>query len=153
MEINEVIITEAIIDQYFKKLKACLDSDVTIVGGGPSGLVAGYYLAKAGKKAVMFERKLSIGGGMWGGGMMFNEIVVQEAALHILDEFGIRYEKYKDNYFTSDSLESVSLLTGKAIQAGLTIFNCTLGKGIPAASFLKLSIRFNAKIGDVSVSP
>ncbi len=27
------------------------------------------------------------GGGMWGGGMLFNEIVVQEDARHLLDEF------------------------------------------------------------------
>ena len=69
--LDEVMITKAIIDRYFAKSNDCLDADVAIVGGGPSGLVAGYYLAKAGKSAVLFERKLSIGGGMWGGGMMF----------------------------------------------------------------------------------
>ena len=97
MELNEVIITQAIIDRYFAKLKDNMDTDVAIVGGGPSGLVAGYFLAKAGKKVVLFERKLSIGGGMWGGGMAFNEIVVQEAALPILDTFDIRYKKYQEN--------------------------------------------------------
>ncbi len=90
MELNEIIITKAIIDRYYAKLTDNLENDVAIVGGGPSGLVAGYFLAKAGKKAVLFERKLSLGGGVWGGGMMFNEIVVQDAAKHILEEFGIR---------------------------------------------------------------
>ena len=42
----------------------------------------------------MFERKLSIGGGMWGGGMMFNEIVIQEAAKPMLDELGIRLQPH-----------------------------------------------------------
>jgi len=87
-------------------------------------LVAGYFLAKAGKKVVMYERKLSIGGGMWGGGMMFNEIVVQEPAVRILEEFGVRCNKYQENYYTSDSVEAVACLTAKAIQAGMTIFNC-----------------------------
>ncbi|MGE0087312.1 MAG: sulfide-dependent adenosine diphosphate thiazole synthase [Desulfococcaceae bacterium] len=124
MELNEVIITKAIIDRYYEKLSANLETDVAIVGGGPSGLVAGYFLAKGGKKVVMYERKLSIGGGMWGGGMMFNEIVVQQAAVHILEEFGIRFREYKKGYFTSDSVEAVSTLISKAMQAGLTIFNC-----------------------------
>jgi len=124
MELNEVVITKAIIDRYYAKLMNNLETDVAIVGGGPSGLVAGYFLAKAGKRVVMYERKLSIGGGMWGGGMLFNEIVVQEAGVRILEEFGVRCNKYQENYYTSDSVEAVACLTAKAIQAGLTIFNC-----------------------------
>ncbi len=124
MELNEITISRAIIDRFYEKLKANLEADVAIVGGGPSGLVAGYYLARAGKRAVLFERKLSVGGGMWGGGMMFNEIVVQKAAVHILEEFGIRARPYEEDYFTADSVEAISTLTSKAVQAGLTIFNC-----------------------------
>ena len=124
MEIDELSITRAIIDRYYAKLKDNVETDVAIVGGGPAGLVAGHRLAKSGRKVVLFERKLSVGGGMWGGGMMFNEIVVQEAALPILDEFGIRHAKHGDNTYTADSVESVSSLVAKAVQAGLTIFNC-----------------------------
>ena len=124
MELNEIIITKAIIDRFYAKLKGSLETDVAIVGGGPSGLVAGYYLAQAGKNVVLYERKLSIGGGMWGGGMMFNEIVVQAAALHILEEFGVVFNNYQENYYTSDSVETVSSLIARAVQAGLTIFNC-----------------------------
>jgi len=124
MELDEVIITKAIVDRFYKKFLDHLETDVAIVGGGPSGLVAGYYLSKAGKKVTLYERKLSIGGGMWGGGMMFNEIVVQQSALHILDEFGVRYHEYQENYYVSDSIETVSLLTSKAVQSGLTVFNC-----------------------------
>ena len=124
MELNEVTITKAIIDRYYAKLLDSLEEDVAIVGGGPSGLVAGYFLVKAGKRAVLFERKLSVGGGMWGGGMMFNEIVVQKAALPILEEFGIRWHEYAEDCYTSDSIEAVSCLISKAVQAGLKIFNC-----------------------------
>lgn len=124
MALDEIIITRAIIDRYHEKLIDNLVTDVAIVGGGPSGLVAGYFLAKAGKKVVLFERKLSIGGGMWGGGMMFNEIVVQKDALHILEAFGIRYKEYQENYYTADAIEAITTLTAKSIQAGMTIFNC-----------------------------
>lgn len=95
MELDEVIITKAIVDRFCKKLTAHIETDIAIVGGGPSGLVAGYFLARAGKKVVLFERKLSVGGGMWGGGMLFNEIVVQEAALQILNEFGVSYRNFQ----------------------------------------------------------
>ena len=35
-------------------------------------MVAGYYPAKNGVKTAIFEKKLSIGGGIWGGAMGFN---------------------------------------------------------------------------------
>lgn len=124
MELNEITITRAIIDRYYEKLTHNLETDVAIVGGGPSGLVAGYYLAKAGLKVSLYERKLSIGGGMWGGGMMFNEIVVQKAGARILDEFGIRRQQYREDYYTADAVECVGCLVAKAVQTGLTIFNC-----------------------------
>jgi sulfide-dependent adenosine diphosphate thiazole synthase len=124
MEIDERIISRAIIDGYFKKLRENLDVDIAIVGGGPAGLTAGYYAALAGKKAALFERKLTIGGGMWGGGMLFNEIVVQESALCILDEFKIRHSEYEKGHHTADSVEAVSTLISKAARAGVKFFNC-----------------------------
>ncbi|HIC92317.1 MAG TPA: FAD-dependent oxidoreductase, partial [Syntrophaceae bacterium] len=77
MPLDEITISQAIIERFIKKLKDHMHLDVAIVGGGPSGLVAAYYLAKAGRKVALFEKRPSIGGGMWGGGMMFNEMVVQ----------------------------------------------------------------------------
>ena len=43
-------VSRGIISTYFNKLERNLDLDVAIVGGGPSGIVAAYYLAKAGLK-------------------------------------------------------------------------------------------------------
>jgi thiamine thiazole synthase len=123
MALDEKIITQAIIDRYFQKLKENLLVDVAIVGGGPSGLVCAYFLASSGFKVTLFERKLSIGGGMWGGGMMFNEIVVQEEGKKILDAFGIRSHSYTKGYYTADSIEAVSTLCSKAVKSGVTIFN------------------------------
>ena len=122
--LDEVMITRAIMDRFYEKLSQNLETDVAIVGGGPAGLIAGAYLSEAGCKTVLFERKLSIGGGMWGGGMLFNEIVVQKDAKPILDEFDIRTRPYHHDYYTADSIEAVSTLTSKALKAGLVIFNC-----------------------------
>lgn len=123
MELDDIIISKAIVEEFTKEFMDYMEVDVAIGGGGPSGLAAGYYLAKSGLKVALFERKLSIGGGMWGGGMMFNKIVVQEESRRILDEFGINATYYKDNYYVADSIETVSTLCSKATKAGLKIFN------------------------------
>ena len=77
----ETEISKGIIQTYFNKLEKNLQLDVAIVGGGPSGIVAAYYLAKAGLRVALFDRKLSPGGGMWGGAMMFNQVVIQQEHL------------------------------------------------------------------------
>jgi thiamine thiazole synthase len=123
MQLDETTISRAIIDRFTEKLKDALSVDVVIVGGGPAGLMAAYLLAQKNKKVVLFERKLSIGGGMWGGGMMFNEIVVQEEGKRILDQLGIGSSTYQDGYYTADSVEAVSTLCSQASKAGAKIFN------------------------------
>jgi len=125
MPLDELKVTEAIIDRFTEKLKSALDLDVAIVGAGPSGMVASYYLAKEGYNAAIFERELSIGGGMWGGGMMFNQIVVQETGKRILDYFGVKSVPYGNGeYFTADAIEAATVICAKACQAGVRIFNC-----------------------------
>ncbi len=124
MQLNEQTITRAIIETYNQKLIDNLAVDVAIAGGGPAGLVCAYYLARKGCKVALFERKLSIGGGMWGGGMMFNEIVVQKDGKRILDEFEIATKEFERGYYTADSIEAVSTLCSRAVQAGATLFNC-----------------------------
>jgi thiamine thiazole synthase len=122
-ELDEVIISRAIIDTYMNELKDACEVDVAIAGAGPAGITAAYYLAKAGHKVVLFESKLSPGGGMWGGGMFFNTIVVQEGGLPILDEFDISYKRYQDNYYTADSVETVAKLLSSALSQGAKLFN------------------------------
>lgn len=77
---REIEISRAIVEAYFNDLLQNLQLDIAIVGAGPSGMVAGYYLAKGGAKVAIFEKKLSVGGGIWGGAMGFNRVVVQESA-------------------------------------------------------------------------
>ncbi|MBD3195465.1 MAG: thiazole biosynthesis protein [Candidatus Lokiarchaeota archaeon] len=121
--LDETIITKAIIESYTQDLINNLHTDVIIAGAGPAGLVASKFLADAGLKTIIFERKLSIGGGMLGGGMMFNKIVVQTEAKRILDIYDIKLKEIEKGYFVADAIESVGKLTAGAIDAGVKIFN------------------------------
>ena len=123
MKLDEQVITRAIIERFTQDWTEHLDLDVAIVGGGPSGLVAAYYLAKKGKKVALFERKLSLGGGMWGGGMMFNHIVVQDEGKTVLDEMGISTRLFQTGYYTADAVEASTTLGSRACQAGTKVFN------------------------------
>lgn len=120
---DEVVISKAITENYIKDLLKAMDVDVAIVGAGPAGMVAAYYLAKEKVDTAIFERKLSIGGGIWGGGMMFNKIVVQDEGKEILDEFGIATTKYQKGYYVANAIEMASALCLQAVKAGAKIFN------------------------------
>lgn len=126
VRIEEADITKSILHSYLRELSRNLQLDVAIGGAGPSGLVAGYYLARLGFRTAIFERKLSAGGGMWGGGMMFNRIVVQEEGKAVLDEFGVRCqpaEEVPKGLYVADSVEATSALCMGALKAGASIFN------------------------------
>lgn len=123
MQLDEIRISRAIIETFNNKLIGSLDVDVAVVGAGPAGICCAYYLAKKNKKVAVFERKLSVGGGMWGGGIMFNEIVIQDQAKNILDEFEIKTKLYQKGYYTADSIEAVSTLCSKTVKSGAKIFN------------------------------
>lgn len=119
----EVEISRAIVQGYAAKLDSCLDCDVAVVGAGPSGLLCAYYLALAGKNVAVFERKLAPGGGVWGGAMLFNEVVIQQEAVPVLDELGIRYARLDERFVRADSVELAAGLIYHAVHAGAKVFN------------------------------
>ncbi len=116
----ENVISRAIVRTFADKLESSLNVEVAVVGGGPSALVASRYLAEQGIRVAIFERKLAPGGGM-----LFNEVVVQSEALSILEDFGIRYRPIEESpgYYTLDSVEMASALIYGAVRAGAKIFN------------------------------
>jgi len=116
----ETNISRVIIEQYAKRLTEHLENDVVIVGAGPAGLAAGYYLAKAKIKTTVIEKKLSIGGGIWGGAAGYNVVTFEDK--DILDEIGVTTRKVGDLY-TADAIEFATALGYKAKKAGAEIFN------------------------------
>jgi thiamine thiazole synthase len=123
MQLDDVVVSRSIIESYQEKLLAHLDVDVALVGAGPANMVAGFYLGQEGRKAAVFESKLAPGGGMWGGGMMFNEIVVQEDALPVAEALGVPCRARGKGYYTMDSVEATSTIISRCVGAGTRIFN------------------------------
>jgi len=119
---KEVEISRIILEQYHSKLLDCLDNDVVVVGAGPAGLTAGYYLAKNGIKTTVLEKRLSTGGGIWGGAAGNSVIIVEDK--DILDEIGVATEKTRGLY-AADAIEFATALGYRTKKAGAEIFNLT----------------------------
>ena len=120
--VDEVSITKDIIGEALSSMLDNAKVDVIIAGGGPAGLVAAKFIAEAGAKVALFERKLSPGGGMWGGGMMFPRIIVQENAAEFIDIYSIKAKKTTSGYVLN-SIETTAKLIAGAADAGASIFN------------------------------
>jgi len=122
-ELVDTDISKSIIDAYHAKLSESIVNDVLIVGAGPSGLMSAFYLAQKGLKVTLLEKRLSPGGGIWGGGMGMNEAVIQDTVLTLLDEIGVRYRSGKGGLYTVDAIELASGLCLSAVQSGAKLFN------------------------------
>jgi len=120
-EVEEEVITRTIVQKAMEDWINIAETDVIVVGAGPSGLTAAMYLAKAGLKTVVFERKLSFGGGIGGGGMQFHKLVVQSPADKILREVGCKLEQLEEGLFIAGTADMIAKLASKAIDAGAKI--------------------------------
>lgn len=117
----ELQIGRLLIKDGFEDLYEYSEVDVLIAGAGPSGLTSAKYLAEKGFKVAVYERRLSFGGGIGGGGNLIPKIVVQEEAMPVVEDFKIRYKKSDQGLYTIDPPELIAKLAVGALDAGAKI--------------------------------
>lgn len=124
--VSETEVTKAIVGSFLKQFEEYSSSDVVIIGGGPSGLMAGRDLAGKGKKVLIVERNNYIGGGFWIGGYLMNKVTVRAPSQEVLDELGIPYEKAREGLYVADGPHACSRLIAAACDAGVKFANMTI---------------------------
>lgn len=123
--VSEAKISKAIVREFSSWLEDYITSDVIVVGGGPSGLVAAMDLAKAGFKTLIIESNNYLGGGFWMGGYLMNTLTFRAPAQEILDQLRIPYKKAEEDLFISDGPNACAKLISAACDAGAKILNMT----------------------------
>ncbi len=117
-------ISKLILEHSMKDWTSFTNADVIIVGAGPAGLTAAKYLADKGFKTIIFERKLTFGGGLGGGGMLFHKVVVEKEAIEVLKDFNVRYyETEERDLYVVDSFELMAKLATGAIDSGAKVIH------------------------------
>ncbi len=122
---GEKEVSRAIVQEFSSQLTSCIESDVIIVGGGPSGLVAARELAREGFKAVIVERNNFLGGGFWIGGYLMNKLTVRAPADTMLAELKVPLKEFEKGLFVADAPHACSKLIASACEAGVNILNMT----------------------------
>ena len=124
-KISEKDVTKAIVSGFAEEFLEYVESDVVIIGAGPSGLIAAKRLAENGVKVLLVESNNYLGGGFWIGGYLMNKLTVREPGQRILDEIGVPYKKVQEGLYVADGPHACSKLIGAAMDAGAKVLNMT----------------------------
>lgn len=124
-KISKKQVTRAIVSEFAKEFEDHIENDVTIIGAGPSGLVAAMEFAKMGQKTLLIESNNYLGGGFWIGGYLMNKVTVRAPAQTVLDEVGAPYKEVEEGLYVTDGPHACSKLVAAACDAGAKVLNMT----------------------------
>eukprot|EP00275_Glaucocystis_incrassata_P001633 EC123542.1.p1 GENE.EC123542.1~~EC123542.1.p1 ORF type:complete len:138 (+),score=41.20 EC123542.1:93-506(+) len=112
--------------RYMKDMVDFADTDVIIVGAGPSRLSCAYELSKCKDiKVAVIEASVAPGGGGRVGGQLFSSMIVRKPAHEFLKELEIPFDE-KENYVVVEHAAlTTATLIAKCIKNGVKLFNAT----------------------------
>jgi len=119
-------ITRAIAREFYQEFDSLVESDVIIVGAGPSSLVCGRELASRGVKVLIIEQSNHLGGGFWSGGYLMNKATLAAPAHEIVEKIGVPVKKVTAGMYITDAPHACSKLIGSALDAGVKVLNLTV---------------------------
>jgi len=142
--VREGEVAKAIVGSFLRQFEEYVSSDVIIVGGGPSGLIAGRELGKAGRKVLIIERNNYLGGGFWVGGYFMNKLTLRAPAQGVLDELDVPYSMASEGLYVADAPHACSSLISATCDAGVKFLSLTLLED--------LVVRENGRVAGVVVN-
>jgi len=124
-KVSEKQITRTIVGEFLREFHDYIENDVTVIGAGPSGLVAAMEFASKGEKTLLVESTNYLGGGFWIGGYLMNKVTFRAPSQTVLDQIGAPYHEADAGLYVADGPHVCSKLIAAACDAGVKVLNMT----------------------------